>query len=239
MTFLKCIQFFYLLYNIAPVISNVAVKYVSEVTQLNSNGILSVIISPLEFNHYFNPVAINWKNVMRSKLGLEFNIMSVQILAENRPAIPLNHPHDIFLRETKKENCLYRAISTILCGDDRYHNVLRHDIINHLRENPAYISRLLGRFNIIDYLWYHFATDPSMNKNADDIELLGAAFFLDVCIYKYDYISQEWSFYYKDWPNYRPLPMEQQCIYLAQDNNNYYIVNNVRGIDENKNSFSN
>ncbi|XP_050534962.1 uncharacterized protein LOC126901991 isoform X2 [Daktulosphaira vitifoliae] len=188
---------------------------------------MNVVTNIIDIDHYFNPVSEQWQLNMQNKLKFKCSTKNFEVVRKSKQPKLLNKPDQICNHTVKKENCFYRALSTIICGNDQYHNDLRFLIIEHLKNNNAYMENLLGQFNMEDYLWQHLSTDPSINISPDIVEILAAAVFLETCIYEYDYITQKWNFYHKDWPNYQSFSNNQQCIYIAQSRTEFSLVCNV------------
>ncbi|XP_050534979.1 uncharacterized protein LOC126901997 [Daktulosphaira vitifoliae] len=209
MMLLIYIKIFLLFINIGFTYSIQIVKYISEITKFNQNGVLKVVRKPVEFEHYFHPVSQKWKVATRKKFQLDFNKFSFEVVRDDNLTKLLNTPYEKCVVEIKKENCLYRALSILLCGDERYQRYLRHLIFEYIRENREYLEKILGKYKIEDYLWYHFSINPGVTIIPDDIELYAAATFLNVGIYKYDYDTKEWDFYHKDLPDYISLRKSQ------------------------------
>ncbi|XP_050545038.1 uncharacterized protein LOC126907646 isoform X2 [Daktulosphaira vitifoliae] len=79
-------------------------------------------------------------------------------------------------------------------------------------------------FNIIASI-----QDGFVISNNGSVELLAAAYLLDVCIFVY-INNKDWFLFRKDWPNYDKLDMkDEKCIYLYMNETQIGIVTMVVG----------
>lgn len=90
---------------------------------------MKVITKIIDIDHYFNPVSEQWRLNMQKKLKFDNYPKTFEVVRKNKQPKLLNKPEQICNLKVKTDNCFYRALSIVICGNDRYHEDLRFLIL--------------------------------------------------------------------------------------------------------------
>ena len=96
-------------------------------------------------------------------------------------------------------NCLFRAISKELFGDDTHHKNLREIIIEYILTNPESFKQFLS--NNSETIFEHCQTVSKLGTFGTPIEIYALAYFMYIPIYVYSMVglASMWR-----WLQYKP-----------------------------------
>lgn len=119
-------------------------------------------------------------------------------------------------------NCLFRALSYVVTGVENYHSVIRHKLVNHMKEIEAL---LLLHMNVPLNLYLLNSNMLSGGVWGSDIEIFAASSLLSTDIYVYTRVGnsfrrQKFSRSMLD----STLPSNKSSIYLQHTNGVHYGV---------------
>lgn len=158
----------------------------------------------------FKPISYEARRTLCDSLGL--NCIANEIHTETEPLKP---PSDVYEVESDG-NCLFRALSYAVCGDEEHYGYFRNVIVSYLSFDKVG-KQIQPKEN--------YVTEQEMGNNhvwGTDIEILAAASLFKVTILVYTVYGNKC-----DWVIFNPVHRQTKsdgAIYLHHKNQNHYDV---------------
>ena len=169
-----------------------------------------------ETTRKFEPVSLKWKIDTCDNFSLRHTHRQINgVNSVNSAPSVLGRPTE-FHAVKGDGNCFFRALAYVICGNEDYHEQLRHLLVSF--EDKPQVKCLRDKHMSNDGVW------------ATENEIMNAAILLNISIFVYSKYGSKF-----DWLEFKPLAKQRTwssgAIYLFHKNLDHYdVVMNVSDI---------